>query len=320
MAAVPPEPEVAALITGASHLIAAKYYATASFVMMVYDITLTFPLELEKIWKQKFSGVTVLWFMRYFRYPGYIATIQRVVIGTIFILRMYSIYGRNLFVAGLIFVSLFVEVVVKLYATIAWGQAITLPPGFVACVLTVAPANSARFIIFWVFELVTDTLVLFLTLLRSFQLRRSTVIWQSQLWHVLVKDGLVYFFVMFIANLTTVIMYITAPEDLKAINADFGVMINAIMTARMILNLKTANSKDRDHKARRGEEETETMLGQWEARVMGNIGYEFEGQYSPSGSVYSDGYTVASSRRVRPYSDASTSSDTHHEYEMQHRR
>lgn len=30
--------------------------------MLTYDIILTFPLELEKIWKQKTSGVTVLWF------------------------------------------------------------------------------------------------------------------------------------------------------------------------------------------------------------------------------------------------------------------
>ena len=30
--------------------------------MLTYDIFLTFPLELEKIWKQKTSGVTILWF------------------------------------------------------------------------------------------------------------------------------------------------------------------------------------------------------------------------------------------------------------------
>ena len=29
--------------------------------MMFYDIWLTFPVEVEKIWKQRFSGLTVLW-------------------------------------------------------------------------------------------------------------------------------------------------------------------------------------------------------------------------------------------------------------------
>ena len=40
----------------------AKYYALASFVMLVYDILLTFPREVDKIWRKKrFSGLTVLW-------------------------------------------------------------------------------------------------------------------------------------------------------------------------------------------------------------------------------------------------------------------
>lgn len=31
--------------------------------MMVYDIILTLPVEVEKIWTKKFTGVTVLWFL-----------------------------------------------------------------------------------------------------------------------------------------------------------------------------------------------------------------------------------------------------------------
>ena len=31
--------------------------------MFVYDIILTFPQEVEKIWRRKFTGLTVLWFM-----------------------------------------------------------------------------------------------------------------------------------------------------------------------------------------------------------------------------------------------------------------
>lgn len=44
-----------------------KYYfsllslLTGILVMIVYDIVITFGLEVEKIWKQRFSGVTVLW-------------------------------------------------------------------------------------------------------------------------------------------------------------------------------------------------------------------------------------------------------------------
>lgn len=32
-------------------------------VMLVYDSILTFPTEVEKIWKRKFSVLTILWFL-----------------------------------------------------------------------------------------------------------------------------------------------------------------------------------------------------------------------------------------------------------------
>ena len=31
--------------------------------MMVYDITITFSQEVEKVWKRRFSGLTILWFL-----------------------------------------------------------------------------------------------------------------------------------------------------------------------------------------------------------------------------------------------------------------
>ena len=31
--------------------------------MMAYDIILTFSIEIEKIWKQRFSGLTILWLL-----------------------------------------------------------------------------------------------------------------------------------------------------------------------------------------------------------------------------------------------------------------
>lgn len=59
---------------------AAKYYAIAAYgtvldiisnvllsaavsAMFVYDIVLTFPMEVKKIWARKFTGLTVLWFL-----------------------------------------------------------------------------------------------------------------------------------------------------------------------------------------------------------------------------------------------------------------
>ena len=60
-------------------------------------------------------------------------------------------------------------------------------------------------------DLLDDGVVLFLTIYRSvlaFNAARGFA--HTRLWRVIAKDGLMYFFVMFAANLTTVLMYIVS--------------------------------------------------------------------------------------------------------------
>ena len=39
-------------------------------MMLFYDIAITFGDEVEKIWKQRFTGATVLWFLVSFSPPA----------------------------------------------------------------------------------------------------------------------------------------------------------------------------------------------------------------------------------------------------------
>ncbi|KAH8111800.1 hypothetical protein DFH11DRAFT_1546390 [Phellopilus nigrolimitatus] len=230
--------------SAALHLLATKYYAIAAEgkSMVAYDIILTFPLEVEKIWKQKFSGLTILWFLNrwvyffasivtmigegaldycnnYYQFPGLVATCQRLIVGI-------------------------VELSVKLHSILSFGQPVLLPAGLTGCVLSVAADNATKFIGFWITELITDAVVLILTVYRSY-----TVYWRNrnfahgQLWRVIFKDGVIYFFVMFSTNLVSVVMYLTLPSDLKSINASFGSLITCLLVARLILNLKVAGSR-----------------------------------------------------------------------------
>ncbi|KAI5119656.1 hypothetical protein M0805_007747 [Coniferiporia weirii] len=303
-------PTLVQLAEAATHLQAAKFYALASLIMMVYDNFLTFSTEVEKIWKRKFSGLTLLYFLNrwvfllavipayigtyaegaahrcenFFRYPGYVSTFQRAVIGTVFILRTYCIYNRNLRVAGLVAVLLAVEITVKLVSNTEWGEAVVLPLGFVGCILAVAPQNAQKFVIYWAFELLTDATVLSLTIYRSYtEFKASAGFSHSRLWQVILKDGFMYFLVMCTSNLTTVIMYVTLPQDLKAINANFGVMSNSLLTARLILNLRVAavsrqSRRQNNYSGFVGPQTT------WEANLLGHIGNDFEGTSTASSS------------------------------------
>ncbi|KAG8712034.1 hypothetical protein FRC08_015122 [Ceratobasidium sp. 394] len=48
------------LTRGAFHLLAAKYFMLASFVILVYDHILTFSDEVDRIWRREWTGATWL--------------------------------------------------------------------------------------------------------------------------------------------------------------------------------------------------------------------------------------------------------------------
>ena len=51
-----------------------------NIAMMFYDILLTLDREVEKIWKKKFSGLTVLWFLVSINIPSSLSIIILILI------------------------------------------------------------------------------------------------------------------------------------------------------------------------------------------------------------------------------------------------
>ncbi|KAI0674178.1 hypothetical protein C8Q78DRAFT_1075851 [Trametes maxima] len=256
----------AQLATAAEHLMAAKMFSLASCVMLFYDIAITFGDEVEKIWKQRFTGATVLWFLnRYLSPLGYIviivsfhdpswskATCQRYVlypevlkiftataVGIIFILRLYSIYSKSNTVLYGFSALLLLELGIKIWA-FTDGTMLQLPPGFVGCILTGRSSPGDRIIYTWVAELVFDSVVFFATLYRTIQLYRRTLIGEAlSLITVIMRDGIMYFAAIFVSNLVTVLIFVFATQpDLKVINASFSTLITSLMVSRLMLNLR----------------------------------------------------------------------------------
>ncbi|TBU55118.1 hypothetical protein BD310DRAFT_714735 [Dichomitus squalens] len=255
----------AQLATTAEHLLAAKMFSLASCVMLFYDITITFGDEVERIWKQRFTGATVLWFLNrylsplgyiviivsfqdpnwskaacqhYVLYPEVLKVFTTTAVGIIFILRLYSIYAKSNTVLYGFTTLLALELAVKIWA-FTDGTMLQLPPGFVGCILTGRSAPGDRLIYTWVAELVFDSCVFFATLYRTIQLYRRTVFGEARsLITVVMRDGIMYFAAIFFSNLVTVLIFIFAPNDLKVINASFSTLITSLMVSRLMLNLR----------------------------------------------------------------------------------
>lgn len=229
----------------AGHLMAAKMYNLASCVMLFYDMFITFGDEVEKIWKQKFTVATVLWFMnrylsplgyivvlvsfhdpdwsksvcnRYVLYPEALKIVTAAAIGVIFILRLYSIYGRSMIVLSVISGLLLAELGVKIWA-FTDGTSVNLPPGLVGCILTGKDNSGDRFVFTWVAELIFDTAVFFATLSRTLVIyrrhRRGAAI---PLIKIMMRDGIIYFAVIFAANVVTVALFLVCSQQILIIS------------------------------------------------------------------------------------------------------
>ncbi|EJD07873.1 uncharacterized protein FOMMEDRAFT_138010 [Fomitiporia mediterranea MF3/22] len=265
-------PDVAALATQADHLMAAKMFSLACCVMLFYDILITFGDEVEKIWKQRFSFATILWFMnrylsplgyvvvivsfhdpdwsksacnRYVLYPEVLKIFTSAAIGVIFTLRLYSIYGGSVFVLISVSILLLAELAVKIWA-FTDGTSVNLPPGLVGCILTGRDNSNDRFVYTWVAELIFDSIIFLATITRTFIIycrhRAGSAI---PLIKIMMRDGIIYFLVIFAANVVTVTLFLVIQPDLKAVNASFSTLITSLMVSRLILNLRNQAMRPR---------------------------------------------------------------------------
>ncbi|KAG5728827.1 hypothetical protein E4T56_gene15648, partial [Termitomyces sp. T112] len=257
-----------ALASTADHLMAAKMFSLAACVMLFYDILITMGDEVERIWMRSYTHMTILWVLnryisplgyiviivsfhdpwsksvcdRYVLFPEALKVVTSFTIGVIFILRLYAIYYRSLTVAVSGGILLAAELAIKIWS-FTDGTSLNLPEGLVGCILV--GRTHIRFAFTWIAELAFDSIIFFATVYRVFQYNRLRHGTGETLLDRILHDGVLYFAVIFIANLVTVLIFMLAPPDIKAINASFSTLITTLMASRLILNLPEALGMNR---------------------------------------------------------------------------
>ncbi|KAF6741059.1 hypothetical protein DFP72DRAFT_835423 [Ephemerocybe angulata] len=246
-------PNAAQLANVAHDLMAAKMYSLASCVMLFYDIVITMGDEVEKIWMQpRYTHITLLYALnrylsplgyiviiasfhmnwpvstceRYVLYPEALKVVTTFVIGLIFVLRVYAIYGKNKLVGCAGGALLAAELGVKIWAFLDGGR-LHLPEGLHGCILV--GKHPTRLAFTWIAELVFDTIIFSMTLYRTVAHYRGQQRGRPQsLLKLIMRDGVTYFAVIFIVNAITVSIFIvrSPSSNIKAINASFSTLYN----------------------------------------------------------------------------------------------
>ncbi|TFK23019.1 hypothetical protein FA15DRAFT_595049, partial [Coprinopsis marcescibilis] len=206
-------------------------------VMVFYDMALTSGQEIQVIWMApKYNYMTILWALNQYLTPiGYIIIIIIIlhpvpetlkiitafVIGVIFIIRIHTLYGKKKLITGVVCGLLAVQLAVKTWA-FTDGTRLVLPGGLVGCILT--GKHGFRMAFTWIGELFFDTVIFAMTLWRAISYYRLQKRNPKSLFTLIGRDGVVYFGVIFAANVMNVSFYLAAQPDLKAVNASFSTL------------------------------------------------------------------------------------------------
>ncbi|KAI5123109.1 hypothetical protein M0805_001465 [Coniferiporia weirii] len=284
---MPVDPVLASAI---HHLTVAKQYVVASWVLALYEYLITFDREVQSIWKRKFSVATVLWVLNrytlllsYFpitlsffvplttEFPGTIQIISNISTGVTLSLRVYALYGRAWWLIPIIVPFLIVEIAIESWA-VASGIPVPIPDGQTGCILTGRPTQGDRFAAFWIGQLVFPSMIFVLTVARILLLHRQGTA-RGGISVLMLRDGVMYFIVIFIVNFANVLTYVVSPPDIQAINAPFSALITAVMICRLMLNLRAVSGTTPGNSA--PYVRTRERMGISET-LIGNLGEELD--------------------------------------------
>ncbi|PPR07851.1 hypothetical protein CVT24_002996 [Panaeolus cyanescens] len=250
------------LITAVIHLNAGKYFQIAAVIVLIYDHMLTFSEEvccgmfwevvaglmLDERYGNLLSFIVIIdafndpsWSKEVCdRFAIFEGAQSLTFIAMVMILRIYALYGRSTPVLVLLMTLWCVQVAMS-GVGISTGNAVDLPPGLIGCILV---GTNPLFPALWVSPLITDTCIFILTIyrIRPFTRRRAG---KTPMIQIFIRDGVMYFFAIFTANLINCLIYFLAPEDLRALGASFSQVLTSVMISRLVLNLRSLRDKDR---------------------------------------------------------------------------
>jgi len=246
---------------------ATMIWAVGSFCIFGWEWILCLPQEHTRIWKKKQTFISLLYLAnRYFgllqfsfvislvanawgpaacKHMFYwepvgalISTVlSQMILGT----RVYALYAQNMVIGIVLSGILIVEVAIGGYAISTTSPPAPIPgaPGAAPpCGAVMGPIGWL--IAFWSIPLLYDTVTFLLTAWKAFDYWKKDV--NTPLITVIWRDGVLYFFAIFSMNVVNVLIFLAAPQSLRAINLTPTLMLSVILSCRLVLNLRTTHA------------------------------------------------------------------------------
>ncbi|RDB20004.1 hypothetical protein Hypma_012883 [Hypsizygus marmoreus] len=262
-------PSAAELAKGQKDGEAVVLWTVGMFCIFGWDYFMNLPKEIERIWKRNLSFISVLYVAN--RYYGLLEFSMVIVLITtpitnafsvercknVFLWqpvgalistflsqaimgsRVYALYGKSMIIAGLLGLIILPELIIHAYTLTMVFPAPSPGPGILIPCVAIGPT---RWLVgFWTMPLVYDTVTFILTLYKTIEYWRQRI--DSPILTLLFRDGLAYFAAIFTMNLVNVVLFVTQNTTLQAINLPATLMLNILMSCRLVLNLRASPTK-----------------------------------------------------------------------------
>ncbi|CAH7684087.1 hypothetical protein PPACK8108_LOCUS18065 [Phakopsora pachyrhizi] len=236
------------------------------YAVALWDWIVCLPKEYKRIYKAPMSLIKVLYYFnryytlanlivvlygfngsmtadecnRFYKWEPGLASFTTIFAEAILVVRTYALWGKNKIILAVLLVGFTIECVVLLFAVTQFKPVPTRDPtdptSRGACIAGGGPGGHDWSMAYWVSPIVMDTLMLVLSSVRAFQYRKRGV--NSGVFQTFVRDGILYFAVVFVVNLINTVFYSLPNQALQAVNSPMSLLMTSVMCSRIVLSLR----------------------------------------------------------------------------------
>ncbi|PPQ84947.1 hypothetical protein CVT25_004460 [Psilocybe cyanescens] len=160
--------------------------------------------------------------------------------------RVYAIFSQHKVIGLSLLGMLMAEAVVcgiaisKIFLPppVSGGPASSQP----ACGVLMGPFGWL--VTFWTMPLLFDTVTFLLTAWRAYGLWKTQMnVGSHGIFDIIWRDGLLYFFAIFSMNTVNVVVFLTTPRALRAVNLPATLVLQVVLSCRLVLNLRESHTR-----------------------------------------------------------------------------
>ncbi|KAF8512614.1 hypothetical protein BU17DRAFT_53993 [Hysterangium stoloniferum] len=157
--------------------------------------------------------------------------LSQLILGT----RIFAIYAQDKRVGFLIALILVAEIAVGGFSISTTSAPPNIPgPSKPPCGAVMGP--DSWLISFWSIPILYDTIAFLLTAWKAFEFWRREI--DTPLFSIIWRDGVFYFFAIFSMNVINIVIFLTVPKTLRAINLTPTLIFEIVLSCRLVLNLR----------------------------------------------------------------------------------